>query len=96
MANPYVQIDSILSQPHKSKNKSSIQSKDHKMRNSITGLPTINSKPTGDDLQLHFDKWFLFCQRCRHGGHTQCMNAWFSSQDGDADEVCESLSNINT
>jgi hypothetical protein len=30
-----------------------------------------------EDSLIGFGKWFLFCQRCRHGGHTTCIYSWF-------------------
>lgn len=23
-------------------------------------------------------KWFMWCQRCKHGGHAGCLDKWFS------------------
>lgn len=33
----------------------------------------------GKLLDCAFDKWLLFCQRCRHGGHTLCLTRWFAA-----------------
>lgn len=86
MANPYVQVETILSQRFDSKNKGALITKDTKSKPTIHGLSTFPTKSSSDDLQMHFDKWFLFCQRCRHGGHTLCMKSWFLSEDH-AEEV---------
>jgi hypothetical protein len=86
MANPYVQVETILAQRFDNKSRGVIAAKETKVKPTIHGLSSFATKSTTDDLQLHFDKWFLFCQRCRHGGHTLCMKAWFLSEES-ADEV---------
>ncbi len=30
-----------------------------------------------EDSLISFGRWFLFCQRCRHGGHSGCISSWF-------------------
>jgi hypothetical protein len=42
----------------------------------------VNEKLSSLELidQNLFDqgKWFMWCQRCKHGGHAGCLDKWFS------------------
>lgn len=42
------------------------------MNEQLSALETIE--------QNLFDqgKWFMWCQRCKHGGHAGCLDKWFS------------------
>ena len=43
-----------------------------------TNIKAKAHSSTGNKLvDINFDRWFLFCQRCRHGGHTHCITSWF-------------------
>lgn len=50
------------------------------------GTPTSTaiqsaSKTRSSDTQFQskpFSSWFAWCQTCRHGGHTEHLNAWFA------------------
>jgi hypothetical protein len=33
-----------------------------------------------DYYALSSSKWFIWCQRCRHGGHSVCIEQWFKGQ----------------
>ena len=34
-----------------------------------------------DNVKIAFDDWFVWCQSCRHGGHTRCLAEWFGKYD---------------
>ena len=42
-----------------------------------------------DHNVLQYGMWFMFCQRCKHGGHAGCLEKWFSnSSNGRQRRVC--------
>lgn len=45
-----------------------------------------------DQNILLFRQWFFFCQRCKHGGHANCIETWFENTLTSSDEVEESQS----
>lgn len=36
-------------------------------------------KASGDNLKLDFAEWFTWCHTCKHAGHLDHMEEWFST-----------------
>lgn len=49
--------------------------------NNNSGNNSSSNQASNTTLSLDFARWFLFCQHCRHGGHTRCLSDWFSTGD---------------
>lgn len=82
MVNPYLQIERLASDLRNQSLQALEQSKSGKdgIVSKSAQPPTgynANGNKTEDSL-LSFGRWFLFCQRCRHGGHSSCITAWFN------------------
>ncbi len=83
MINPYLQIERLASDMRYQSIQSIEQNKSNKDSSSQfnssqppTGYNAAGNK--AEDTLLGFGRWFLFCQRCRHGGHSSCITAWFN------------------
>jgi hypothetical protein len=48
-------------------------------------LPIDHKNSFNEHNFLDFGRWFFFCQQCRHGGHTNCINEWFGENELDYD-----------
>lgn len=48
-------------------------------QSTLANLSKFRNSQSMKMIDINFDRWFLFCQRCRHGGHTSCLTAWFST-----------------
>ena len=42
------------------------------------GGASTDEQPEHSSLPLAH--WFLFCQRCKHGGHAECIESWFETR----------------
>ena len=82
MVNPYLQIERLASDLRNQslqaieQGKSGRDSTGYKSAQPPTGYNATGNK--AEDSLLAFGRWFLFCQRCRHGGHSSCITAWFN------------------
>ena len=38
----------------------------------------LASLETIDQNLFEQGKWFMWCQRCKHGGHAGCLDKWFA------------------
>lgn len=39
--------------------------------------PVSASAPAPEDSVIAAGKWLYFCQKCKHGGHANCIDQWF-------------------
>lgn len=69
MVNPYLQVQRIAEDMRTNNHAQ------HGNRRPPTGYNSSGNKI--EDSLIGFGRWFLFCQRCRHGGHTTCVSSWF-------------------
>jgi hypothetical protein len=85
MVNPYLQVQR-LAEEVRSSTLLQLESKNSKDREGLStraAQPLIGYNATGnkvEDSLITFGRWFLFCQRCRHGGHSNCITSWFDYQ----------------
>lgn len=83
MVNPYLQIERLASDLRNQSLQAIEQTKSKDVSNHAykSAQPPTGYNATGnksEDSLLGFGRWFLFCQRCRHGGHSSCITAWFN------------------
>ena len=38
----------------------------------------LSTLETMDQNLFDRGRWFMWCQRCKHGGHAGCLDKWFS------------------
>jgi hypothetical protein len=40
-------------------------------------VSTVVPAPVAEDSVIAAGKWLYFCQKCKHGGHANCIDQWF-------------------
>jgi hypothetical protein len=81
MVNPYLQVERLASDIRNQSLLAIEQGRSRKDGQSNTKAIATGYNATGNKIEdslIGFGRWFLFCQRCRHGGHSSCITAWFN------------------
>ena len=85
MINPYLQLQRTVEEARAS----TLLQMESKLPKEKTDTPQRCAQPPVgynmignkiEDSLIGFGRWFLFCQRCRHGGHSSCVSSWFEYQ----------------
>lgn len=74
LVNPHLEFNRIMNQ------------KRDMVDNSKEKIDTFESKQEHNVLE--FGSWFFFCQRCKHGGHAGCIDAWFEGDKSNGRSIC--------
>ena len=74
LVNPHLEFNRIMNQ------------KRDMVDNSKEKIDSFESKQEHNVLE--FGSWFFFCQRCKHGGHAACIDAWFEGDKSNGRSIC--------
>jgi hypothetical protein len=78
VVNPY--SEEVLQQNKKTASQSATSDYTAKLR----GASRLTASNTGDApsyVTIPFNKWWIWCQRCKHGGHCGHLEEWFLNHD---------------
>lgn len=87
LVNPHLELNKILAQRRNQleryRDPSNNISIEQQQAGSSASITNANAHSNANEYSnvMELGQWIFFCQRCKHGGHANCLKEWFRTPD---------------